>query len=161
MLGYWNDPEATARVLRGGWLRTGDLACRDADGFIYVQARKNDLVKVQGFRLHPKEVEDAISRHFPEVRLIVIPYQEQNATRLAMFAVAAHVHTGLVRQLRTTCQRVLPRHKVPSYIEVLTRAPVNASLKLDRSALARRAELHADWTEDDDASRGPLRRRSA
>jgi acyl-CoA synthetase (AMP-forming)/AMP-acid ligase II len=161
MLGYWNDPEATARVMRDGWLRTGDLAARDAHGLIYVKARQNDLVKVQGFRLHPKEIEDVVARHFPEVRIVVVPYQQHDITRLALFAITPRVDAELVGKIRSTCQRMLPRHKVPSQFEVLAQAPLNASMKLDRAGLVRRAQLHAGLAEDGNTGCGPLQKRSA
>jgi acyl-CoA synthetase (AMP-forming)/AMP-acid ligase II len=141
MLGYWNDAAGTSQVLRDGWLRTGDLARRDQRGFFHVQARKNDLVKIQGFRVHPREVEDAVGRHFPALRIIVVPYQHHGTTRLALFGISHKLEPGTVDELRSVCLRELPRHKTPSFIEVLTHAPLNASMKLDRTALRRRAEL--------------------
>ena len=144
MLGYWNDARATHEAIRDGWLRTGDLASRDGEGYFYVRARKNDLVKLQGFRVHPREVEDAISRHFPALRIIVVPYQERGVTRLALYAITSAFELGLVDRIRRTCLRDLPRHKVPQHIELLTRAPLNASLKLDRTAL-RGGPSSAPW----------------
>ena len=140
MLGYWNDPQGTDRVIRDGWLRTGDLVSRDEQGLFYVKARKNDLVKVQGFRVHPREIEDAISGHFPAVRIIVVPYQHQATTRLALYGITGKVDQRIADDLRRVCSRKLPRHKIPSFVEVLTQAPLNASMKLDRAALRCRAE---------------------
>ncbi|HEY6563836.1 MAG TPA: class I adenylate-forming enzyme family protein, partial [Pirellulaceae bacterium] len=56
MLGYWRDPAATRRVLRSGWLWTGDLATTDAEGWIYLRGRKNQWVKIAGHRVHPSEI---------------------------------------------------------------------------------------------------------
>ncbi|MGM0485555.1 MAG: class I adenylate-forming enzyme family protein [Planctomycetota bacterium] len=143
MLGYWNDPETTRRVLHDGWLRTGDLASRDEEGFFHVKARNSDLVKVQGFRVHPREIEETISRHFSEMRVIVVPYQRNGTTRLALYGITAKKARHLADELRNVCSRELPRHKVPSFVEVLPRAPINASMKLDRTALKRHAEYHS------------------
>lgn len=140
MLGYWNDRETTRRVLRDGWLRTGDLASRDEQGLFHVKARNSDLVKVHGFRIHPREIEETLSCYFPELRMIVVPYQHNGTTRLALYAVTGKKSCHLVDQLRRVCGRELPRHKVPSFVEVLPRAPLNASMKLDRAALKRHAE---------------------
>ena len=96
---------------------------------------------MQGFRIHPREVEDAISEHFPGVRIVVVPYQQDATTRLALFGITRKVEPGLALELQRICLRELPRHKVPTYLEVLTQAPLNASMKLDRTALGRRAEL--------------------
>jgi acyl-CoA synthetase (AMP-forming)/AMP-acid ligase II len=140
MLGYWNDSQSTASAISDGWLRTGDLAARDENGLFYVKARKSELVKVQGYRIHPREVEDAISGHFPDVRVIVVPYGHHGVTRLALFGITGRGDVQLTRELRRVCARELPRYKMPSYVEVLSQAPLNASMKLDRPALRRRAE---------------------
>ncbi len=148
MLGYWKDPQATRATLADGWLHTGDLAICDADGYIYVQARKNDLVKVQGYRVHPREIEEAVAPHFDSFRIIVVPFQQPGGTRLALFAISSRFQEGIVEQIRQVCMRELPRYKVPSHIEVLTQAPLNASMKLDRTALARRAVCHMTPLEE-------------
>ena len=158
MLGYWNDAHGTEKAICHGWLRTGDLASRDEEGYFYVKARKNDLVKVQGFRVHPREVEDVISGHFPDVRVIVVSYQHQGTTRLALYGITSRVDPKITRELRRVCVRELPRHKIPSFVEVLTQAPLNASMKLDRTALKRRAELHSSpVTERESDDRTPRR----
>ncbi len=158
MLGYWNDSQGTDRVIRDGWLRTGDLVSRDEQGLFYVKARKNDLVKVQGFRIHPREVEDVISGSFPELRIIVVPYQHQGSTRLALFAITHRLEPQLADKLRRFCIRKLPRHKVPSFVEILTQAPLNASMKLDRTALKHRAQLQAGLPTEHDSTGEPPRR---
>jgi acyl-CoA synthetase (AMP-forming)/AMP-acid ligase II len=143
MLGYWNDEAGTNKVLSQGWLRTGDLASRDDAGNFFVKSRKNDLVKVQGFRIHPCEIEDAVAQHFPSLRIIVVPYPQSGTTRLAMYGISSKWDPQLVDKLRRVCVRELPRHKIPTHFEVLNQAPLNASMKLNRIALKRRAELQA------------------
>jgi acyl-CoA synthetase (AMP-forming)/AMP-acid ligase II len=66
MLGYYMDEESTSRSLREGWLWTGDLGEVDDEGFIYLTARKNEIIKVRGKRISPKEVESIILQ-LPEV----------------------------------------------------------------------------------------------
>lgn len=66
MLGYWNDPEATGRAIRDGWLYTGDLARVDADGFFQIVDRKKDLIITSGFNVYPSDVE-AVLRQYPGV----------------------------------------------------------------------------------------------
>ena len=60
MTGYLNDPAANAQTLRNGWLYTGDMARKDEDGFIYLTARKKEIIKVGGRRVSPKEIEEVI-----------------------------------------------------------------------------------------------------
>jgi long-chain acyl-CoA synthetase len=71
MAGYWNDPEATARTIRDGWLFTGDLATRDDDGFFRIVDRKKDLIITSGINVYPTEVEQ-ILRRFPGVSDVAV-----------------------------------------------------------------------------------------
>jgi len=63
MQGYWNKPEETAQALRHGWLYTGDMARRDADGYLYIVDRSKDMIISGGFNVYPREVEDVLSQH--------------------------------------------------------------------------------------------------
>ncbi len=63
MQGYWNKPDETAQALRHGWLYTGDMARRDADGYLYIVDRSKDMIISGGFNVYPREVEDALSQH--------------------------------------------------------------------------------------------------
>lgn len=63
MEGYWKQPEQTEAAFAKGWLHTGDLARRDADGFYYIVDRKKDMLITGGFNVYPKEVEDTLARH--------------------------------------------------------------------------------------------------
>ena len=74
--GYWNDPEATARVLGDGWLRTGDIATIDDDGYLYLVDRAKDLIIVSGFNVYPAEVEEVLAEHpaVAEVAVIGVPH---------------------------------------------------------------------------------------
>ena len=63
MLGYWKQPELTAAALDDGWLRTGDVAMRDGDGYLYIVDRKKDMIVSGGFNIFPREVEDVLTTH--------------------------------------------------------------------------------------------------
>ena len=60
MMGYFNDPESNKLTLRNGWLYTGDMAKKDEDGYLYLVARKKEIIKVGGKRISPKEIEEVI-----------------------------------------------------------------------------------------------------
>ncbi len=152
MQGYWCDPAGTAAVLQDGWLRTGDLAVADARGLLYLKGRDNDLVKVQGIRLHPTEIEAVIAERWPGCRPIVVPYRQPGSpaadgsanspglTRLAAFVVADSEGRPTAEEIHRHCLRELPRPKVPAHVEIVCELPLNASLKVNRPALSRRAE---------------------
>jgi long-chain acyl-CoA synthetase len=136
MLGYWQDPAATAEVLSDdGWLRTGDLAHRDADGYFYLHGRVNLLVKVQGHRVHPAEIEERVEEGFPHTRAVAIPIARGEETRFILFLAARDDHPIDVGKIRAACQRELPPYKVPVHIEVLDRFPLTSGYKVDRAAL--------------------------
>ena len=63
MLRYWDMPEATAQTLRDGWLHTGDLACWDAEGYLFILDRAKDMIISGGENIYPAQVENAIARH--------------------------------------------------------------------------------------------------
>jgi long-chain acyl-CoA synthetase len=63
MKGYWNQPEATAEAMRGGWFHSGDLARRDEDGFYFIVDRKKDMIIRNGFKVYPREVEEILYTH--------------------------------------------------------------------------------------------------
>ena len=67
MAGYWNEPDATADALRGGWLHTGDVGSFDADGYLTLRDRSKDLIISGGMNIYPREVEEALLHH-PSVR---------------------------------------------------------------------------------------------
>jgi acyl-CoA synthetase (AMP-forming)/AMP-acid ligase II len=60
MIGYFNDPFSTGEVLKNGWLHTGDLATIDEEGFVFITARKKEIIKIGGIRISPREIEEVI-----------------------------------------------------------------------------------------------------
>lgn len=138
MLGYWQDKTATAEVLVGdGWLRTGDLARRDEDGFFYLQGRANLLVKVQGHRVHPAEIEGLVEAFFPQTCAVAVPMTRGDEIRFVLFLAPRDDRPIDVTKIQATCQRELPSYKQPLYYEVLERFPLTSGFKIDREALGR------------------------
>lgn len=71
MKGYWNRPDATAETIRDGWLHTGDVATVDAEGFVYINDRKKDMIISGGENIYPAEIENVILSH-PKVREVAV-----------------------------------------------------------------------------------------
>jgi acyl-CoA synthetase (AMP-forming)/AMP-acid ligase II len=141
MLGYWGDPDGTGRVLRNGWLHTGDLGTVDQEGYIYLQGRASELVKISGHRVHPGEVEGVLARRLPVENVAVVACETQSmGTRLAMF-VQPSPQNGQVTadEVLRFCRAELPRYEVPVFVEVLPKFPLTNTMKVDRRALERRA----------------------
>ena len=139
MLGYWNDPESTAMVLSNdGWLQTGDLAHRDEDGYFYIDGRANLLVKIQGHRVHPAEIEGVVEASFPNTRAVALPMARGEETRFALFVAAQNGQPIDMAEIRATCIRELPTYKVPLHFEIVKELPLTSALKVDRAALSLR-----------------------
>lgn len=77
MVGYWDDPRATALALAGGWLTTGDLGYLDDDGFLYISGRRKELIISGGMNVFPSEVEDVLRSHpaVHDAAVIGLPHQ--------------------------------------------------------------------------------------
>ena len=146
MLGYYNDPEATSKAIVDGWLNTGDLAAVTTDGLLKIHGRTSGLIKTQGYRFHPIEVEDLLAEQLPQLQLIATPLEFFGATRVALFAKpAAHNHCT-VEQIQDVCRRTLPRHMLPQQIEMVQNWPLNNADKIDRRHLQSELEFRLATT---------------
>ena len=96
MLGYWNQPEETAKVFRDGWLLTGDIGYRDHDGYYYITDRKKDMLLVNGINVYPREIEEVLYQ-FPgvqEAAVIGVPDARKGEQPLAFVAGARRRRVG-------------------------------------------------------------------
>ncbi len=117
MLGYYNQPEETAKTIRDGWLCTGDIGIMDADGYFRVVDRKKDMVIVSGFKVFPNEVEDIVQGH-PKVKecaVIGIP-NEKSGEVVKLFVVRKDKSLSK-NELLDFCRENLTAYKVPKEIE--------------------------------------------
>ena len=136
MCGYWQDAEGTADVMGSdGWLKTGDLARRDEEGYFYLHGRANLLVKVQGHRVHPAEIEGVVEASFPHIRVVAIPVPRGGEMRFMLFVASQDGHPIDLAKIRATCRQELPSYKQPVDFEVLDQLPITSSYKVDRAAL--------------------------
>jgi acyl-CoA synthetase (AMP-forming)/AMP-acid ligase II len=138
--GYWDDPEETARVFRGGRLHTGDLARVDADGYLYLVDRVRDFVKVAGNRVSPRTVEEALAEHpaIVESSVVGAPDPVLGEALVAFVALVPGPGPGEA-ELQDHCRSRLPNHEVPSRFVFLDTLPKNESGKIQRRALRERA----------------------
>lgn len=136
MLGYWNQPEETARAIRRGWLLTGDIGCRDVDGYFYITDRKKDMLLVNGINVYPREIEEIIYR-FPGVKeaaVIGVPDPRKGEHPLAFVAPDQGVHLE-EKALLHFVRGKLADYKVPRGIVFLPALPRNATGKILKRAL--------------------------
>jgi long-chain acyl-CoA synthetase len=134
--GYWNREEESDAAFREGWLRTGDVAYRDDDGYLFIVDRTKDLIIVSGFNVFPKEVEDAIARHpkVAEVVVIGVP-DERTGEAVKALIVAAPGQTLTEDEIVEHCRTTLARFKWPRTIELVDSLPKHVTGKVLRRAL--------------------------
>jgi len=136
MRGYWNQPEETAKVLRDGWLYTGDVGYRDAEGYYYITDRKKDMLLVNGINVYPREIEEVIYQ-FPgikEVAVIGVPDARKGEQPVA-FVAAAEGQTVDEKALFQFVRSKLADYKVPKKVVFLSALPRNATGKILKTAL--------------------------
>jgi len=136
MLGYLNRPEVTARIIRDGWLFTGDLGYLDDDGYLFIVDRKKDVIKPGGFQVWPREVEEVIASHpaVAEVGVIGVPDDYQGEAVKA-FVVLQPGQTLTREELRSWCKGQLAAYKVPRQVEFCSDLPKSTVGKVLRREL--------------------------
>lgn len=140
MVGYWNQPEETAKTLRNGWLLTGDLGHYDPDGYYYVTDRKKDMLIVNGLNVYPREIEEVIYQ-FPGVKeaaVVGVPDPRRGELPVAFVAPVDGVRVDEHTLLAFVRQKVAD-YKVPRRVHFLVSLPRNASGKILKTALRQQA----------------------
>ena len=141
MAGYWNKPAETAEVLRDGWLYTGDLAHMDEDGYFHIVDRKKDVINAAGFKVWPREVEEALYNH-PQVRgaaVTGVPDDYRGETVKAVVVLKEGHGLGpddaARQEIIAHCRRELAAYKVPRVVELRDQLPVSAAGKVLRRVI--------------------------
>lgn len=136
--GYWNDPTRTAKTFVDGAVRTGDIGWVDEDGYLYFAGRGDGLIKVQGFRVSPEEVETCIHAldTVAEVAVIGVPLAEIGTVVTAYVVLHEGASTS-TQDVTRHCRRRLPAYMVPGVVEFRTVLPKTSGGKIDRAALTR------------------------
>lgn len=137
MRGYWNDPEATtAAFTPDGWLKTGDLALRRADGLVELKGRIGEMIKSGGYNLYPREIEVVLEAHPAVAGVVVVGLADP------VYGEAAHAVVGLrpdatvdAAELKDWCARKLANYKVPRSFRRLDELPRLSNGKIDRLRL--------------------------
>lgn len=138
-VGYWGKPRETAQALRGGWFYTGDLARRDAEGFISIVDRKKDMVISGGENIYPVEVERVLIEHdaVTDVAVIGVPDDKWGETVMAVI-VAESDSSPDPQALIAFCRERLAGYKTPKHVEIVDELPRNATGKLLKRTLRQR-----------------------
>lgn len=139
MAGYWNDPAGTAEVLRNGLYFTGDLGREDAEGFLFIEGRSREFLKVGGNRVGAKEIEDAILAWEGAVEAAVIGVEDPLMGEVPKAFVVLKPPAGeaALEGLKAFLKAELPGYKQPRHYEAMASLPKNAAGKVLKSELRR------------------------
>jgi acyl-CoA synthetase (AMP-forming)/AMP-acid ligase II len=136
MIGYHNRPEATAAMIEGGWLRTGDLGVVDADGYLFIRDRLKELIKVKGFQVAPAEVEAELLGlpGVADAAVIGVPDDEAGERPIA-FVVRQPGGNISAQAILEALRPRLASYKLPARVEFIETVPKSASGKILRRVL--------------------------
>ncbi|MCH7608375.1 MAG: long-chain fatty acid--CoA ligase [Chloroflexi bacterium] len=141
MRGYWNRPDETPAPVTDGWLRTGDVARMDEDGFFYIVDRKKEIIIVAGHNVYPREVEEVLSSHLAvqEASVIGIP-DPYSGEAVKAFVVLKESEGASREDLMGWCRHELAPYKIPRKIEFIDELPKSLIGKVLRRVLVEREE---------------------
>jgi long-chain acyl-CoA synthetase len=136
MMGYWNQPEETAKVMRSGWLLTGDIGYRDQDGYYFITDRKKDMLLVNGINVYPREIEEILYQ-FPGVKeAAVVGQPDSRKGEHPIAYVSANDGAALEEKaLQQFVRKRLADYKVPRRVVFLPALPRNATGKILKTSL--------------------------
>jgi acyl-CoA synthetase (AMP-forming)/AMP-acid ligase II len=139
MLGYWNQPEATARTLRDGWLHTGDLGYRDSDGWFHIVGRLKDMVRRSGENISCAEVENVLGQHPSVLMAALVPVPDEifgeEPKAFIQLRDPASPTADTAEEIAAFARARLARFKVPRYIEFVERFPLTPSERIAKQEL--------------------------
>ncbi len=136
MKGYHGRPEATAETIVDGWLRTGDIAHRDADGYYYIVDRRKDMILRGGYNVYPREVEEVLYRHpgVAEAAVVGVPDPEVGEEVKAVVVLREGTAAGS-REILEHCRAHLAAYKCPRQVEFRDALPKGPSGKILKRSL--------------------------
>jgi acetyl-CoA synthetase len=138
-LGYWKNEKATRGKFTGDWCRTGDLAKRDADGYLWYQGRADDVFKAAGYRIGPSEIENCLVKHPAVANAAVVPSPDpERGAVVKAFIVLAPGYapsTALEDEIRAHVRGRLAPYEYPKEIECIDALPMTTTGKVQRRVL--------------------------
>jgi len=136
MAGYWQREDATKEVMtEDGFFRTGDIACKDAEGFLRIVDRKKDMVLVSGFNVYPNEVEAVLTQHPDILEAAVVGVADEESGEVVKAFIVAETDELTEKEVVSYCRENLTRYKVPKYIEFRSELPKSPVGKILRKEL--------------------------
>src|SRR5258708_1667828 len=139
LLGYWNDPEATAQTLRGGCLHTGDIGVFDVDGFVTLKDRSKDMIISGGTNIYPREIEEVLLMDSRVSEVSVVGRRHADwGEEVVAFVVARPGEAVNAEELERICLKNIARFKRPKEYIFVDNLPKNNYGKILKTALRER-----------------------
>ncbi|SEK84986.1 fatty-acyl-CoA synthase [Nonomuraea pusilla] len=142
MLGYWNEPDRTAEAIdEARWMRTGDLAVMDDDGYVNVVGRIKDMVIRGGENVYPREIEEFLYRHedIADVQVIGVPDEKYGEELMAWIVMRPGAEPLTAERVREFCAGRLAHYKIPRYVHVVDAFPMTVTGKIRKVEMRERA----------------------
>ncbi len=135
MKGYYNQPEATAAIIKDAWLGTGDMGLMSEDGYFRIVDRKKDMILVSGFNVYPNEIEDVIAMHPKVLEVAAIGVKDEKAGEVPKVFIVVKDATLTKEEIIAFCRTNLTAYKIPRYVEFKTELPKSNVGKILRKEL--------------------------
>jgi long-chain acyl-CoA synthetase len=136
MAGYWNRPEETDKTMfPDGWLRTGDMARMDEQGYCFIEDRKKDMILVSGFNVYPNEVESVAAGHPAVLECAAVGMPDEKSGEIVKLFVVRKDDSLTERDLIDFCRKELTGYKTPRQVEFRDELPKTNVGKILRRAL--------------------------
>jgi acetyl-CoA synthetase len=149
-LGYWKNPASTQGKFTGDWCRTGDLAVRDEEGYLWYQGRADDVFKAAGYRIGPSEIENCLVKHPAVANAAVVPKPDAERGALVkayvVLAPGFEASDALVAELQVHVRGKLAPYEYPTEIEFIAELPMTTTGKVQRRVLRLQEEARAQVT---------------
>ena len=146
MSGYYNNPQATAEVVKDGWLHTGDMGKMDKAGNLFIIGRKKDIIIVKGQNIHPADVEAVLCQHPSVAEAAVIGFPDEMRGEVVGAVLSLKkVATATEQEIKQLCLDRLASYKVPKQIVFLDSLPRSADGKIDKESLRRLLSLPSQY----------------
>jgi fatty-acyl-CoA synthase len=141
MIGYWDEPEKTAEVLRQGWMHTGDLAVMDSEGYLNIVGRIKDMVIRGGENIYPREIEEFLYGHpdIVDAQVIGVPDSRYGEELMAWVRVRDGAPRLTAEALREFCSGRLAHYKIPRYVHVVDEFPMTVTGKVRKVQMREQA----------------------
>jgi acyl-CoA synthetase (AMP-forming)/AMP-acid ligase II len=148
MKGYYNNPQATAEVIKNGWFYTGDIGRVDGEGNLFITGRKKDMIIVKGQNIYPGDIESVLSSHPKVAEAAVLAFPD--AMRGEVVGAVVSLKDGAVAaepEIRRFCLEHIANYKVPKQVISLESLPRTAAGQIDKESIRGQLSIPSPFQE--------------